>query len=157
MELMGGMGYIEDGVMPKIMRDVMVLPIWEGAGNIMTLDMLRASFKSEGLHTMLREIKSIIGKDSKYDKTITKHLEKISSETENLDATNQEMLELKAKHLFNRLTTLYQLCICIEGSNDSNAAWMTPTKKYLQMQLDGGETDSLLSKEEVCGLIGWEI
>ena len=32
MELMGGIGYIEDQVMPKLMRDVMVLPIWEGAG-----------------------------------------------------------------------------------------------------------------------------
>jgi len=157
MELMGGMGYIEDGVMPKIMRDVMVLPIWEGAGNIMTLDMLRASFKSDGLQTMLKEIKSIIGKESQFDKTITQHLETISNETKNLDPSNQEMLELKAKHLFNRLTTLYQLCICIDESNDSNVAWMNPTKKYFQMQLDGGETDYLLSIEEVSGLIGWQI
>lgn len=157
MELMGGMGYIEDGVMPKIMRDVMVLPIWEGAGNIMTLDMLRASFKSEGLKAMLQEIKSIIGKESNYDNTISSHLEKISNEIENLDTTNQEMLELKAKHMFNRLTTLYQLTICIDESNEINASWMNPTKKYLQMQLDGGETESLLTKEEVSGLIGWDI
>lgn len=157
MELMGGMGYIEDGVMPKIMRDVMVLPIWEGAGNIMTLDMLRASFKSEGLKAMLKEIKSTIGKESNYDNTISSHLEKISNEIENLDTTNQEMLELKAKHMFNRLTTLYQLIICIDESNEANASWMNPTKKYLQMQLDGGETDSLLTKEEVSGLIGWDI
>lgn len=157
MELMGGIGYIEDGIMPKIMRDVMVLPIWEGAGNIMTLDMLRASFKSEGLKAMLKEIKSIVNKDSKYDETITSNLDKVSSEIENLDTTNQEMLELTAKHMFNRLTTLYQLCICIDESNDSNVSWMNPTKKYLQMQLDGGETDFLLSKKEIDGLIAWEI
>jgi alkylation response protein AidB-like acyl-CoA dehydrogenase len=157
MELMGGMGYIEDGVMPKIMRDVMVLPIWEGAGNIMTLDMLRASFKSEGLKAMVQEVKSIQGKDSVYDKTIENHLNKISNEIQHLDGLKQEELELKAKHMFNRLTTLYQLCVCIDESNNSNATWMNPTKKYLQMQLNGGETDSLLSVEEVKGLIGWEI
>ncbi|MGZ8511512.1 MAG: acyl-CoA dehydrogenase family protein [Chitinophagaceae bacterium] len=46
MELIGGLGYIEDTVMPKIMRDVMVLPIWEGSGNIIVLDMLRSMAKS---------------------------------------------------------------------------------------------------------------
>jgi acyl-CoA dehydrogenase len=47
MELMGGLGYIEDGVLPKLHRDALVLPIWEGAGNIMLLDMLRALDKAD--------------------------------------------------------------------------------------------------------------
>src|SRR5699024_9060967 len=43
MELMGGNGYIEDFVMPRLLRDVNVLPIWEGSGNIIVLDMLRVA------------------------------------------------------------------------------------------------------------------
>jgi alkylation response protein AidB-like acyl-CoA dehydrogenase len=49
MELMGGNGYIEDFMMPKLLRDVNVLPIWEGSGNIIVLDMVRAARKSRGL------------------------------------------------------------------------------------------------------------
>ena len=66
MELMGGMGYIEDSHMPRIMRDMMVLPIWEGAGNIMTLDMLRALMKSDGLKVMAGEIEAIAQKHPGY-------------------------------------------------------------------------------------------
>ena len=67
MELMGGMGYIEDGAMPKIMRDMMVLPIWEGAGNIMILDMLRASSKSKGLDILFKELETAFEEISERD------------------------------------------------------------------------------------------
>ncbi|MEX2485765.1 MAG: acyl-CoA dehydrogenase family protein [Brumimicrobium sp.] len=157
MELMGGMGYIEDGVMPKIMRDVMVLPIWEGAGNIMVLDMLRASFKSEGLHVMLTEIASVIGKDPEYDKLITDHLNSIQNKVASFQSLDKDALELNAKHIFERLTTLYQLTILIDNSNPSNSKWMTPSKKYLSLQLEQKNPDFLLSSTEVEGLIGWDI
>lgn len=157
MELMGGMGYIEDGVMPKIMRDVMVLPIWEGAGNIMTLDMLRASFKSEGLKAMFSDIQKIAASSNEYSDLILSKLKMISSKAETTAGLEGDEMELNAKHTFNALTTLYQLAICIEETTNENKAWMNPTKKYLALQLEGKETDFLLSKSEVDGLIGWEL
>src|SRR5579863_4610952 len=42
MEAMGGTGYLEDGILPRLLRDVSVLPIWEGTTNILTLDVARA-------------------------------------------------------------------------------------------------------------------
>jgi acyl-CoA dehydrogenase len=42
MEAMGGIGYLEDGILPRLLRDVSVLPIWEGTTNILTLDVARA-------------------------------------------------------------------------------------------------------------------
>jgi len=65
MELMGGNGYIEDFVMPKLLRDVNVLPIWEGSGNIIVLDMLRASKKSDGLNMIIEQIKEAAQKEGK--------------------------------------------------------------------------------------------
>jgi alkylation response protein AidB-like acyl-CoA dehydrogenase len=55
MELMGGIGYIEQGTLPKLHRDALVLPIWEGAGNIMLLDMLRALRSSDAADAILAE------------------------------------------------------------------------------------------------------
>ena len=157
MELMGGMGYIEDGVMPKIMRDVMVLPIWEGAGNIMILDMLRASFKSEGLKAMFSEIQENATTGGEFSDLVKSKLSEISTSAEAIDNLERDEMELTAKHTFNELTTLYQLVICIQETTDNNKAWMNPTKKYLALQLEGKKTDFLLSKTEIDGLIGWEI
>lgn len=44
-ELLGGNGYIEDSVMPRLLRDAQVLPVWEGTTNILVLDALRAAKK----------------------------------------------------------------------------------------------------------------
>lgn len=156
MELMGGIGYIEDGVLPKIMRDVMVLPIWEGAGNIMTLDMLRASFKSEGLSIILKDIASSAS-HSAYGDTIHTQLKELQTEIQKLEQEDREAVEFKAKYLFEHLTTLYQLHLVITHTNDSTKGWMHPTAQFLQEQLVNQQPQRLLSKEEVDALIGWKI
>ena len=48
MEVRGGNGYIEDWPNGRILRDVYVHAIWEGSGNIMALDVLRALAKGNG-------------------------------------------------------------------------------------------------------------
>jgi putative acyl-CoA dehydrogenase len=42
MEVLGGSGYIEESVLPRIYREAPVNSIWEGSGNVMCLDVLRA-------------------------------------------------------------------------------------------------------------------
>jgi putative acyl-CoA dehydrogenase len=42
MECLGGNGYVEESVLPRLYREAPVNAIWEGSGNIMCLDVLRA-------------------------------------------------------------------------------------------------------------------
>ncbi|WP_256825600.1 acyl-CoA dehydrogenase family protein, partial [Pseudomonas juntendi] len=42
MEAWGGNGYVEEGPMPRLYRETPVNSIWEGSGNVMALDVLRA-------------------------------------------------------------------------------------------------------------------
>ncbi len=42
MEVWGGNGYVEEGPMPRFYRETPVNSIWEGSGNVMALDVLRA-------------------------------------------------------------------------------------------------------------------
>src|SRR4029078_7597147 len=42
MEVLGGNGYVEEFNLARIYREVPVNSIWEGSGNIMCLDVLRA-------------------------------------------------------------------------------------------------------------------
>ncbi|MDC7785280.1 acyl-CoA dehydrogenase family protein [Rhodoplanes sp. TEM] len=41
MECLGGNGYVEDGPLPRLYREAPVNAIWEGAGNVVCLDVLR--------------------------------------------------------------------------------------------------------------------
>lgn len=48
-EMFGGIGYLEDSGIPSMLRDAQVLSIWEGTTNVLSLDMLRAVEKENGL------------------------------------------------------------------------------------------------------------
>jgi len=48
MEVLGGNGYVEESVMPRLYREAPVNSIWEGSGNIMCLDVLRALRREPG-------------------------------------------------------------------------------------------------------------
>jgi putative acyl-CoA dehydrogenase len=46
MEVLGGGGYVEDGGLARLYRELPVNSIWEGSGNVMCLDVLRALGRS---------------------------------------------------------------------------------------------------------------
>ncbi len=48
-EMFGGLGYLEDTNIPVLLRNAQVLSIWEGTTNVLSLDMLRAIEKENGL------------------------------------------------------------------------------------------------------------
>ena len=59
MECLGGNGYVEEGgtgIMARIYREMPVNSIWEGAGNIMALDLLRALRKADAGAALAREL-----------------------------------------------------------------------------------------------------
>jgi putative acyl-CoA dehydrogenase len=47
LECLGGNGYVEDGILARHYREAPVNAVWEGSGNVMCLDVLRA-FAREG-------------------------------------------------------------------------------------------------------------
>ncbi len=46
MEVLGGGGYVEEGALARLYRELPVNSIWEGSGNVMCLDLLRAFARS---------------------------------------------------------------------------------------------------------------
>ncbi len=54
MEILGGNGYVEDGPLAWLYREAPVNSIWEGSGNVMCIDLLRAMRQSgEALQPMM--------------------------------------------------------------------------------------------------------
>lgn len=160
MEIMGGIGYIEDQVMPKIMRDILVLPIWEGAGNIMFLDMLRASTKSKGLTIMLATINDQISKSSLGDKS---ELLLKAKEIEDLFTTmlsdEPDEMQRKSKYFFEDLTTLYQIAILLKNKDEVSTSWISPSIDFLACMLlhKSRLKKEQLNDKEIKELIAWEV
>jgi putative acyl-CoA dehydrogenase len=48
-ECLGGAGYVEDFILPRLYREAPVNSIWEGSGNVQCLDVLRALAKESGV------------------------------------------------------------------------------------------------------------
>lgn len=53
MEVIGGSGYVEDGPLARLYRELPVNSIWEGSGNVMCLDLLRAFGKTPAARSAL--------------------------------------------------------------------------------------------------------
>ena len=74
MECLGGNGYVEEGgegVMARIYREMPLNSIWEGAGNIMALDLLRALRKrgdAEVVQALEAELASARGANAALDR-----------------------------------------------------------------------------------------
>jgi putative acyl-CoA dehydrogenase len=68
MEVLGGNGYTEELPLARIVREMPVNSIWEGSGNIMCLDALRAFGKSAATRdVVLRELAAARGRHPNFD------------------------------------------------------------------------------------------
>ncbi|HEX9180425.1 MAG TPA: isovaleryl-CoA dehydrogenase [Burkholderiales bacterium] len=73
MEVLGGNGYVEDGVMARIYRQMPLNSIWEGSGNIMCLDVLRAIAKMPRvLEALAAELAPAAGRNAALDRFIAR-------------------------------------------------------------------------------------
>src|ERR687887_786670 len=68
LECLGGNGYVEESPMPRPLGDAPLNGIWEGSGNVMSLDVLRAMAREpEGLPAFLAECELARGADRRLD------------------------------------------------------------------------------------------
>ena len=73
MECLGGNGYVEEdgeGIPARIYREMPVNSIWEGAGNIMALDLLRALRKGDVAAALAHELAPARGQHAALDRRL---------------------------------------------------------------------------------------
>jgi putative acyl-CoA dehydrogenase len=68
LEVLGGNGYVEESGLPRLYRQAPLNSIWEGSGNVIALDVLRAMGRSAGSRdAVLAELTLARGADRRYD------------------------------------------------------------------------------------------
>lgn len=108
-ECLGGIGYVEESILPRLYREAPVNSIWEGSGNVQCLDVIRAINKSpETLKTYFTELKKARGKNQFYDQFIV--------DTEQM-LSDMSDFEYHSRTIVERLAKAMQACQLLQAGN----------------------------------------
>ncbi|GGX51809.1 acyl-CoA dehydrogenase family protein [Streptomyces fructofermentans] len=100
LECLGGNGYVEESGMPRLLRESPLNSVWEGAGNVQALDVLRALQREPGaLDAYLREVGLARGADHRLDGAIKGLLTELA---------DLEGVEGRARRLAERVALVLQ-------------------------------------------------
>jgi putative acyl-CoA dehydrogenase len=106
MECLGGNGYVEEGghgTMARIYREMPLNSIWEGAGNIMALDLLRALRKGDVAAALAAELAPATGAHAALDRlcaALAGRIEDMASEVQARLLAQDVALAVQAALLF---------------------------------------------------------
>ncbi len=71
LEVLGGNGYVEECPLPRMYREAPLNSIWEGSGNVMCLDVLRAARREPAaVEALLAELALASGADARLDRHV---------------------------------------------------------------------------------------
>jgi putative acyl-CoA dehydrogenase len=108
LECLGGNGYVEESIMPRLVRESPLNSLWEGAGNVNALDVLRAAGKESGaLDSFFAEVEQARGADRRLDGAID------SLRSELADASEPEF---RARRLVERMALILQGALVVRRS-----------------------------------------
>ena len=101
MEIFGGNGYVDNGIMARIFKEAPVNTIWEGSGNVMCLDVLRAISRDvESIEILFQDLATTAMQDEQLKQEL-KSLFQLFQQT-------PEELQFMGRSLVSRLVILAQ-------------------------------------------------
>jgi putative acyl-CoA dehydrogenase len=100
LECLGGNGYVEESGMPRMYREVPLNSIWEGSGNVNSLDVLRAMAKMpEAVQAFFAEVDEAAAAEPRLDAFVARLKG---------DLSEAEGLEFRARGLVERMALALQ-------------------------------------------------
>ncbi|MGI9055701.1 MAG: acyl-CoA dehydrogenase family protein [Pyrinomonadaceae bacterium] len=109
-EILGGNGYVEDSVLPRLYRDIPVNSIWEGSGNVQCLDVLRSMKKEpESIEAVFAELEPAKNLNKNYDNFLSKLKDELS---------NFDDLEFRARVIVEKFALCLQAKVLLETAPD---------------------------------------
>ena len=108
LECLGGNGYVEESILPRLYREAPLLSIWEGSGNVMCLDVLRV-LQREPLAwpALRRELEPVLGVDRRLDEHLASIEERLG---------RRESLEIGARSLVEEIALVLQAALLVQGA-----------------------------------------
>jgi putative acyl-CoA dehydrogenase len=123
LECLGGAGYVEESVLPRLFRESPLNGVWEGSGNVICLDVLRAMGREpESVTAFFAEVDRGRGHDRRLDAFVD------ALRTELTDFAD---VERRARRIVERLA------LALQGSLLVRHGTPATTEAFLASRLDG--------------------
>lgn len=146
LEVLGGNGYVEETVLPRLYRDIPVNSVWEGSGNVQCLDVLRSMQKEpEAIEAVFNELDAAKGKHEFFDKFLLN--------LKNAFASSED-LEFRARIVVEKLALALQAKVLLDSAPDFVAkafcrARLSENKNFNFGTLPAGiETDKIIERSK---------
>ena len=95
-ESLGGIGYVEESILPRLYREAPLNSIWEGSGNIQCLDVLRAIGREpESRHALFEELVTTKGAHPALD-AVVRDIESALADPSTLEQRSRAVVEKMA-------------------------------------------------------------
>ncbi len=108
LECLGGVGYVEESDMPRLFRQSPLNGIWEGSGNVICLDVLRAMVREpDSLDAFYTELDRAAGADARLDDAVRR----LHKELASLDD-----VETRARLLVEQMALVLQGSLLVRNS-----------------------------------------
>jgi len=110
MEVLGGNGYVEDGPLARLYRQMPLNSIWEGSGNVMCLDVLRAlATHPDCVDALAAEVAPALGRDPRLDAYAARLKDELR---------HPEDLEGRARQVAQAIATMLQGALLVRFAPD---------------------------------------
>jgi len=126
LECLGGNGYVEESLMPRLYREAPLYSIWEGSGNVICLDVLRAlSREPAAVDALIDELRSARGKDKRLDAWLVRVEGDLTGSLKQALKNGRGDLESQARRLTESLALALQGSLMVQhGSAESAGAFI---------------------------------
>ena len=109
-ECLGGAGYVEESILPRLYRQAPLNSIWEGSGNIQCLDVLRALTREPATHDALfAELAKAKGGHALLDAEIAELTKQLADTAD---------LEKRSRYLVERIAMALQAATLVRAKRD---------------------------------------
>lgn len=106
LECHGGNGYVEDSILPRLLREAPVNSVWEGSGNVICLDVLRAMGREpESVEAFLGELAKSKGADRRLDEFIAGLIAELNDRTD---------MEIRARRVVSKMAMALQGALLVQ-------------------------------------------
>jgi len=113
LECLGGAGYVEESLLPRLYREAPLNGIWEGSGNVICLDVLRAMTKEpEVVEAFFAEVERARGGDHRLDQYAADLRD---------DLRGVEAIEARARELVERMALVLQGALLVRDGDPAVA------------------------------------
>jgi len=148
-EMFGGIGYLEDSGIPVMLRDVQTLSIWEGTTNVLSLDMLRAIEKENGLSAFQNFADSILSGNQIPE---LEHQKKVLTEKVNTvtvfikNTSDKNLLTAASRDIAFYITEISIALLWMDflQSNSGKANYLNTLNYWLQYKMNDNSLQSAM-------------